>query len=196
MATRRVMGKGIVWALAFAACCVGAVAWASEVTDVMDSAETNKPFGASLRLRFESDSRSSVLAREVKCLSNDVAGKGLCPNSGIYLNKEATYSRTRNVMNIDARIGLYHDLEVYAYIPVVTSDSHEMAFASGVGPSNSTIFPAYAKDVLFQLPYKSVERAGLGDITLGLRWAPYNFYRDNTGPTVDRKSTRLNSSHT
>jgi hypothetical protein len=59
-----------------------------------------------------------------------------------------------------------------------------MAYASGVGPGNSTIFPAYDKDVLFRLPYASTKRAGLGDITLGLRWAPYNFYRDNTAPTV------------
>ena len=92
--------------------------------------------------------------------------------------------RTRNVMNIDARIGLYHDLEIYAYVPVVTSDSHEMAYAAGIGPGNSTIFPAYDKDVLFRLPYTSTKRAGLGDITLGLRWAPYNFYRDDTSPTV------------
>jgi hypothetical protein len=79
MATRRTMVKGFSWVAACAAWCCAASALASEVTDVLDSAETDKPFGASLRLRFESDTRSSVLAREVKCLANDVSGKGICP---------------------------------------------------------------------------------------------------------------------
>lgn len=159
------------------------VAHAAEVTDVLDSFDEGKPFGASLRLRFETDGRDATVAREVKCLAGDAAGAGVCPTSGIYLAKELKYKSRKNTLNFDARVGLYKDFELYAYFPVVVSDQWQHSFQDGVTRSNSTIFPTFDKEVLFAVPYNSKDRGGFGDMTLGIRWAPYNYYRDPTDPT-------------
>ncbi len=183
--TRNCLGHFLVIALTFVVGLGAAVrsVHAAEVTDVMDSFEKDRPFGGALRLRFESDSRSSSIAREVKCLSNDATGAGVCSTSGIKLAKEAQYERRRNSLSIDTRFGLYKDLELYAYFPIVLNDSHTLAFAPGVSQLNSTIDPKFDKNVLFQIPYNSKSRSGFGDMTLGLKWSPYNFYRDDTEPT-------------
>lgn len=162
---------------------VSGPALGAEVTDVLDSFEPNKPFGASLRVRFETDGRDATIAREVKCLSNDAVGAGVCGTSGIYLNKELKYKRRRNTLNLDARVGLYKDVELYGYFPIVISDQWQHEFQPGVTRANSTIFPAFDKEVLFQSPYDSQKRSGFGDMTLGFKWSPFNFYRDDVEPT-------------
>jgi hypothetical protein len=161
-------------------------AHAAEVTDVLDSFDEGKPFGGSLRLRFETDGRDATVAREVKCLAGDAAGQGVCPTSGIYLAKELKYKRRKNTLNLDARFGLYKDFEFYAYFPIVLSDQWQHSFQDGVTRANSTIFPTFDKEVLFEVPYNSgggKARSGFGDMTLGIKWSPFNYYRDATDPT-------------
>lgn len=158
-------------------------AQATEVTDVMDSFEPDHPFGGSVRLRFDTDGREANIAREVKCLANDALGSGSCARSGIYLAKELKYKQRRNTMSIDTRFGLYKDLELYAYFPIVLSDTWQHEFAPGVSSGNSTVFPVYNKEVLFAVPFNSRTHSGFGDMTLGLKFSPFNYYRDSTEPT-------------
>lgn len=190
-AIKRLFSKGISAGLLSALVALfGALlplaAQAIEQTDVLDSfdEENDNPFDFSVRLRFTSDARNAFIGREVKCLSGDALGNPLCPKaSGTVISRELVYARQRNVMNIDTRIGLYKDLEIYAYFPIVTGDSWNHKFADGVDKSNSSIAPIKDSEKLFAPEYNSRNRAGFGDMTVGIKWGALNYYRDVTHPT-------------
>ena len=159
---------------------------AAEVTDVLDAFdfENKNPYDVSLRLRFGQDSRSAVIAREMRCLSEDLIGSAYCPEgSRTIFARELTYARTRQTFFIDARVGLHHDVELYATFPIVISDSWEHSFVEGVGHDNSTIHPASDQGAVFAGEYKSVDRGGFGDMVVGLKWSPMNYYRDKAHAT-------------
>ena len=159
---------------------------AAEVTDVLDAFDDDNddPFDFALRLRYTSDVRTSRIARETKCLQNDYVGGSACPGgSGIVFANELTYERVRNAMAIDARFGVFKDVEVYLSLPIVISDGWNHAFEDGVTTANSTISQPSANESLFAVDFKSKTRAGLGDMQAGVRWAPFNWYRDSAHPS-------------
>ena len=161
------------------------VAHAVEVTDVLDAFDddNNDPWDFALRLRFQSESRNSTIGRETHCLAGDAIGNGLCSSSGNIYAREMKYQRTKNTMFIDARFGLYKDLEFFMTFPIVTSDKSQLDFADGVDRSNSTIYGAKDSETLFAAPFRGAARSGFGDMIFGLKWSPYNYYRDVTHPT-------------
>lgn len=161
-------------------------AGAAEVTDVLDAFddENNNPYDLSLRVRFSQDSRASAIAREVRCTAADQVGGEVCPGgSRTILARELLYESSRQTMHIDARVGLFHDVEFFVSVPVVMGYSWSHEFAPGVSRSNSTLYPPDDRDAVVGAPYKSTARSGLGDMTLGLKWSPYNYYRDASKPT-------------
>jgi len=170
-----------------------AVAAAIEQTDVLDAFDDDNgdPFDGALSVRFTTETRSAVIGRQSRCLSRDVLGS-VCPNgSGFVLARELEYSRTRNTMNFDVRIGLYKDLEIYSSFPIVLSDDWKHEFVHGVSRANSTILPYQDnatgtladRSSLFKVPYQSTSRGGFGDMRLGFKWSPVNFFRDTGDPT-------------
>ena len=172
------------WLLIFA--LAPDVARAAEVTDVLDAFDDafSNPYDFSLRLRFAHDARSAGIAREVRCIANDAVGSQICPTqSRTIFARELEYSSSRQTLNIDARVGLFHDVELAFSLPMVVGYSWSHAFANGVSRSNSTLLPPDNRDAVMAVPYKSVERSGLGDAQLGLKWSPYNYYRDHSKPT-------------
>lgn len=191
----RRMARKAVWAAAVVgvAALAAAPAQAVEITDVLDAMDddNNDPFDAAVRVRYTSDTRQSAIARQARCLKNDVLGSA-CPNgSGYVLARELEYERIRNVLNFDLRFGIYKDLEIYAVLPLVISDDWKHEFSPGVSRANSTILPPKDnttstpsdRSALFKVPYQSTSRAGMGDVKLGLRWSPFNYYRDASEPT-------------
>ncbi len=154
------------------------------MTDVLDAFDPDNPYDFSLRLRFVSDTRNSSIGREYKCIKSDQIGATACKNgSAIQIAKEPEYHQVRNQLAIDARVGLYHDVEAYATFPIVLSDQWQHKFAAGVSAANSTIAPAAKSESLFAVPYDSTTRSGFGDMHLGLKWAPFNYQRDHLSPT-------------
>jgi hypothetical protein len=179
------IGRLLVLAASCGALGLAAPAEAVEVTDVLDAFDDDNgdDFDGSVRLRFASESRKSTIARQQSCLKNDVLGTNCPGGNGFVLAKELEYERVRNTLNIDVRIGLYKDLELYGVIPVVLGDDWKHEFAAGVSKANSTILPPSPKEALFKVPYQSTSRSGLGDLQLGLKWAPFNYFRDSGDPT-------------
>lgn len=173
-------------ALALVGLCASArTAHAVEVTDVLDAFDddNNDPWDAALRVRFESESRNSTIGRETRCLTGDAIGNGLCSTSGNIYAREMKYQSTKNTTFVDARFGLYKDLEFYVTFPIVTSQHSQLDFVDGVDRSNSTIYGPKDSEVLFQAPFRGAARSGFGDMIFGFKWAPYNYYRDPTHPT-------------
>lgn len=181
---RRTAGA-VITALATATLAT-ATGYAAEVTDVLDAFdhERNNPFDLSVRLRFRQDSRTGAIAREVRCVAADEAGSTLCPGgSRTVLARELTLSSSRQTMFIDARVGVFRDVELYASIPVVMSYQWSHKFAPGVTRANSTLYPPSEGQAVVGVPYESVDRSGLGDVELGFKWSPFNYYRDPSKPT-------------
>ncbi len=160
-------------------------AHAVETTDVLDAFDDDNgdPFDMALRVRFQNESRTATIGRESRCLVGDAIGNGLCGSSGNVYAREMKYQRSKNTMFVDARFGLYKDLEFSVTFPFVTSDKWQHDFVDGVDRTNSTIFSAKDSEVLFKAPYNSAARSGFGDMVFGLKWSPYNYYRDATHPT-------------
>ncbi len=163
-----------------------AAATAAEVTDVLDAfdAENDNPYDLSLRIRFGQDSRSSTIAREWRCLAADQLGAEKCATGSTNLfARELTFERTRQMLNFDLRVGVYKDAELVATFPLVLSDSWKHDFAPGVGRGNSTLYPDSDKMAIVGVPYASTDRSGFGDMVVGLKWSPYNYYRETAHPT-------------
>ena len=159
---------------------------AAEVTDVLDAFDEdfNNMYDLSLRVRFTQDSRSAAIGREVRCIAGDQVGSELCPGqSRTVLARELLYDSSRQTMHIDARIGVYKDVEFMASFPIVMGYAWSHKFAPGVSRSNSTLLPPTDRDAVVASPYESTDRAGFGDMSVGLSWSPYNYFRDPSKPT-------------
>ena len=160
--------------------------FAVETTDVLDALDdqNDDPFDFALRLRFQNETRKAKIGRETRCLVGDAIGNTLCAASGNIYARELAYERSRNLLGIDARFGVYKDLEFYMTFPFVVSDRWQHDFIDGVDRSNSTLYSAKDSEViLLGQRYKSKDRTGFGDMVFGLKWSPYNYYRDPTHPT-------------
>ena len=186
MRTQLRVGGMARWALWAMTSLAATPALAAEVTDVLDAFDTenNNPYDLSLRVRFGQDSSSAAIAREVRCIAADDSGAQVCPSaSRTVLAKELEYASSKQTMFIDGRIGMYKDVELAISVPVVIGYSWNHDFAAGVSRGNSTLRPPDDRDAVVADSFKSTERSGLGDMRLGLKWSPYNFYRDSSKPT-------------
>ncbi len=147
------------------------------VTNILSSADTDDPFDANIEVHYEFISSRADILREFPCYA---PGDGLCQGeSTVLLGKELRYSRVQHIVHLRPRIGLYHDLELFVDLPIVAFEQSRLDFASGVGPGNSSA----AQQELFALPFRGPQRRGVGDLSVGLKYAPLNYDRDPTQPT-------------
>ena len=162
------------------AVCAPATAQAADFTAVSSSADKGDPFDGTLTVKYDWAQRQSRISREFAC----TPGLPGCPARPTTVTRaELESSRVQHTMTIDARIGLYHDLELFATLPVVMGDRTSLGFAPGVDGTNSTVNPNFGPS-LFQARKTFRSRSGLGDMTVGLRWAPACQWRNAYQPTV------------
>lgn len=132
-----------------------------------------------------------------------------CAEPAVVNNNEADYLNRTMTLEITAKAGLYKDLELHLTVPWVISEVHGMRYAGNVGPNNSSIDPSderiqqdaeaafdggnavddldfFSTYRFFDLDdgYVEHERSGFGDPKIGLHWAPFNDYRDDTKATL------------
>lgn len=153
---------------------------AAERTSVMSSADATDRFDGALSVRYDWMLRRSAIGREFPC-DPTIAG---CPTAPATVAKpELAAERVTHALDVDARIGLYHDLELRITLPVVLRDRTTLTFADGVGTTNSRIDDGSAS-TLFQVPHEGPGRGGMGDMRFGLRWAPLAQWRQPRHPTL------------
>ncbi len=158
----------------------GVPAGAAERTSVMSSADEKDRFDGVLSVRYDWMLRRSKIGREFPC-DPTIAG---CPAAPKTVSKpELEAQRVSHTLNVDARIGLYHDLELRITLPVVLRDLTTLSFADGVGTTNSQIDDGSAS-TLFRVPHDGPRRGGIGDMRFGLRWAPLAQWRQPRHPTL------------
>lgn len=181
----------------------GNAAWtpaaAAEVTNVVDAADGDDPYDATVELVYSRTLRRSKITREFACdpdQSPDTcqdAWKGI--GEMVYA-KELRTQRKTQTLTPRAHLGIWHDLELQVDLPIILDDTQEVRFAGDGGDPNgipvdgsiSTIAPdetAVDGDGpnLFDVPPKLPTRAGFGDMSLALRWSPYNQERDDARGT-------------
>lgn len=168
---------------------------AAEVTEVVDAFDTanDNPFDFHIEPSFRQFRERATIARESGC--DD------CDEDITVFRREMDYTRVRSQMDFDLQLGLARDLEFHVRIPVVISDRRTLEYAAGVTEDNSNVDPSdrrIADDLdpnladyydgnvpgdtrthfgtyrFFELPHDGVKRSGLGDILVGIAWAPWN----------------------
>ncbi len=202
-------------------CFLPSLVQAAELTDVLDAADGDDPYDFNLEVSYERDEQWGLIQREYHCTNTRWAEDGspyqLEPGSPagydancadadrIVTAREMDYRRTVNLMNLVARFGIWHDLELRVKAPFVISDRTTLDMAGTGGDpkakpvqafctrgqdcSPSSIYRTDAAGVpdaansLFTLPNESPERSGLGDMSFSLLWAPWNAERDDTVAT-------------
>lgn len=150
----------------------------ANITDVIDAFDGDKPWDGILGLRFVHQQITALITREQRIRTGDRSEVGY----QIVDTRQLLSKQSVNFLNIDLRAGLYHDFELYVTLPIVIGWSSSLTYDDGVSGGNSLVdSPSIAS--LFSVPYESGSRAGIGDLILGLKVAPFHYDRDKLYPS-------------
>lgn len=163
---------------------------AAEITNVLDAADevylegqlVKDPFDIALTANFRQRIEKAKLKREFADTSSNT----------VRLLNELEYKRIVNIFDIDLEVGLFHDLSFRMGIPIIISDQQSYKFDTSsdkieyqVSKDSSWFSPQTLSD---SHPYRFFDlgngetlngskRSGLGDMSFGLAWSPYNTER-------------------
>ncbi|RME20583.1 MAG: hypothetical protein D6806_16105 [Deltaproteobacteria bacterium] len=147
---------------------------AAEITDVIDAADGDDPFDFNIDINFSSTLNRSKITHEWSDAWTDTERPDY---------NELRYQQQIYRMDYMIEIGLYHDLELYVNLPWIISDKKSIGYVKGVSGTNSTLYrPGATENALGVDPSTSpeVKRAGIGDMKIGVKWAPFNDERVDT----------------
>ena len=176
----------LLFALAVLAAPVAAEA--AMLTDVLDADDGQDGIvDVSLLINYTNEFEWAKISRE---RNTGDAGTRLMLNQD-----EFDYSHVKHIMNITAKVGLYHDLEFHMNLPIHINETYEGAMTShwrqkawGGWYDTKTPFQdgrpslLWDKERVFGFPsWKSIH-SGFGDMTLGFSYAPLSHERDETFP--------------
>ncbi|MBK8256159.1 MAG: hypothetical protein IPK82_26255 [Polyangiaceae bacterium] len=150
-----------------------------EVTNVVDAFDDGDVFDANVSLGFQFASKSAKIYRETS-----IAAPGL--SSGGYTSRlmnVAQYSSTIARLTPRVDIGIYHDLAIYARLPIVLSYQQKLDGLEGSENKQSVTLAGMPGEQLFSLPFKSPDRSGLEYLALGFEFDIFNQARDKSKPT-------------
>jgi hypothetical protein len=157
---------------------------AAEITDVADAADGDDPIDINIDVGFRSTLKRAKITHEWGQLWNETNDTYDRPDFD-----ELRYERQIYAMDYKIQIGLYHDVELYVNLPWIISDTRKINFTGAVTPATSTLFcpgtcqhQGYPGHSLAVDPSvgPSTERAGIGDMQVGMKWAIFNDERDDT----------------
>ncbi len=145
----------------------------TEITQVADAFDDDKPIDVNLSIGYQYSSRSADILRE----SNE--------STGLYTrstDKIAQYKESTNRLLMRADIGLYRDLALVLRMPVILSNSQSLGNYSGP-TTQAQALQGVTGEQLFSLPFSSPSRHGIEYLAVGLDLGLMNQYRDRTKPT-------------
>jgi len=155
-------------------------AQAADATQVLTGFYGDKTWSGYASLRFEHIQKRSSIVREWVCTKGD----SLCPqNSAVLDTKQLRFSEHSSILNLDMGTGLYRHLELYASVPIVLGWQSRLNHDRGVSAGNSLVSTGLTS-TLFDVPHQSANRVGIGDMTVGLKWAPVHTSENSLWPTV------------
>jgi hypothetical protein len=160
-------------------------AQAAEVTRVASSFEDKHPFGMFLDFGYQYTRDRGKITREwyQSGKTEDVT--------------ELRYLHDEQKLGINAHLGISQDLELHVGLPIILQDDRAWGFAKNTDADNTTLYrncvgangslcdtPGFGTGRLFEISEGAASyRGGLGNLTVGLAWAPYVQAKDDTKPT-------------
>ncbi len=139
-------------------------------TDVADAIDDDDPFDLNLSLTFERAATQGTIQREAPPVDATGAPADL-PGAHRYVDVADSRSLTNKlVIGLDA--GLYHDLMVYARLPLVLSDDRSLRGLTAGVPQDEVA-----------VPFVSPTRSGVDTVNVGLAWSITNQQRTRWLPT-------------
>ncbi len=156
---------------------------AAEVTEVADAFDPENPFDFNLDIGFVNMHHFSRIKREY---NSGLGNPYEASDGSLYYTTDGRrvetleYSgdaatRYTGTLLIEAEIGLFKDLSLSVDIPVVLKDEFTLSLENISDESNPHTL---ATDGYFPTNEKlSYNHKGVGDIAIGIQWAPYNQYR-------------------
>ena len=162
---------------------LSSTASAGEVTRVASSAEEDNPFDIHVGVAYDFDFKRASLLREWSA------------NGQNRLVRDLVYKQQRHVVTPSVEIGLYHDLSIYAVLPVVAADNRSYSLDQSDG--SDCTFPDTAPNG--QLP-TCVNKSNSTSIRDGIlpangwdaleRGAAYEQFDDSRDEKILRAPTR------
>lgn len=155
----------------------------TDYTDVIDSFDEGDPIDVDLRIGFVRSRTGGTIRREVN-------GPTAADARGSFNFVDvAEHERLVNALELGVDVGLYRDLAAYVRVPVVLSDARSLSAPGGRSTSdvNEDLYVAgdvaQASSYVFQMPFTSPTRSGIGEVRLGLAWSILNQFRGDTHGT-------------
>lgn len=151
--------------LTFLTLYLSSIGYSAEPTMVMTSFYdgSKDPFDFMLYPEFQWIQRKASVSRE-----------GYDPMNPLGTDKVLDAKRVQFLLNLDLRIGLYKDFEAFLVFPFVLSDKTEYSSSGNYGDQVMTSFG---------MPSSGPTRSGFGDMTWGLRYSPFQQWRDKYYPS-------------
>lgn len=152
-----------------------------EVVNVIDAFDDGDQFDISISLGFNYSTKSAKIMRETNIFGPGLTSGGFTSN----LMNVAAYSETTSRLIPRVDIGLYKDLALYFRMPIILSNSRELADLDGSASVTSTVLAGAPGETIFGLPFKSPDRSGLEYLAVGIDTSAFmNQARDRTKPTL------------
>jgi len=157
-------------------------------TEVLTAAEKHNAVDVHLSLGYAHSIRAGKITRE--WIQEPTIAGGVRQAIDV---KELRFLERKNALQIGVRVGLYHDLELHIFAPIVVNQDSIIRFALGAGPSSTITGSVNADDPTFtqgtpRYPITDVPqqrfRGGFGDMTFGLSWSPFVETKDEAWPTL------------
>ncbi len=180
---------------------------AAEYTEIRDAADEDDPFDFMLGVTFKQEFEMARFSRERNEFYKETS-------QGEKLNQpEYELWSNRKYVEVDARFGLYHDLEFHVKLPVYTQEDNDLNmediwrkwYWTGA-PASSYSVPSLMNDGVTGYTSWGATRAGFGDMRFGFVYGIMNedrepaFPRFNLGfditvPTGKEKSPVIHSAN-
>lgn len=195
LAAVNVVGR-VIGAAAGAACLLGASAaladeprgarepylWREpgDIVNVIDSFDDGDVFDINVSLGFDFQTKSARIFRETSRFDPGLTTGGFTSTA----LPVADYGEQTSRLTPRLEVGLYKDLAVYMSLPIVLSNTRNLARPNG--QSDATYEAARAGqpgELLFDLPFRAPDRSGVENITAGLHFNILNQFRDPSKPT-------------
>ncbi|MBT9558798.1 MAG: hypothetical protein IV100_22395 [Myxococcales bacterium] len=159
-------------------------AHAAQVTDVLDSFDGGDGFHGTFGVHYRHEQKSSRILREWVCQGGTAGSPNpLCPSGSTALDtNQLQYQETKNLLELELRAGLWRDLQLTLSLPIVVGWTSTLDHADGVSADNSLVSSPLIPSI-FDVPYESASRVGLGDMVIGLDWAPIHESRSPGMPS-------------
>lgn len=174
-----------------------AAARAAQPTDVADAMVEDHPVEVDVEVRF------THLKKDVRITRENLQTDPVTQARGIALVDELNHQQTVDRFDFHLAVGLYKDLEVHATVPLTLADTQSWGYAevngtsveatstlrnnrldisgcSRAAPANACDPNAAARPILPGVGQS--RRAGVGDPTFGLAWAPLHEAREEHLP--------------